>query len=132
MSFIWQLEDHLRREDVQSSLAAIFDDGKGSCLRLVERAQSVVENLFVAERKIWCRRDIDGVRKCLDSAELEKDRGAKLVKTRKYIEASEAYSQALLKTPLTNTAGRARASTLLANRALCLLKANSGDLNSNT
>ena len=70
-----------------------------------------------------CSREVGGVCKSSELAQQNKAKGAVAFKQCRYLEAACAYSESLRNVSTGTTQADKLAATLLANRALCLLKA---------
>lgn len=126
MSLLNELETSLKSEKQQ--LTRHFEEGSNTGQKLVVTAEAILQssNLLEGEVSKWCRRDVKGVSKDLDEAKALKVLGGECFQKKEYLQAAEAYSQALQCAPQNNAESRAFTSKLYSNRALCLLKMGEG------
>ena len=122
------VESLLHSDASKSELTHSFrDDGKTG-LQLVITAEAIFQRSSLLQRQAreWCTRDVQGVCKDSDAAKVFNSVGGKYLQQEKFLEAAQAYSQALQNAPQNDAAQLGFASKLYSNRALCLLKTSQG------
>lgn len=128
MSLLEELQALLQEKTAREQLRSISKHHYTSVSSLVETAQRILSARLKSRPELnnWCNTKVQGV--CKDAAEAGtfKALGSKDFGLKNYLQAAEDYGKALQEAPFRNLAEKQFASRLLSNRALCLLKAQSG------
>ena len=127
MPILRDLEELLQSEVAKSQLTRSLDNDKTG-KQLVATAEAIIKNSSLLQRQgsIWNRRYVNRASKDFDKAKSCKKHGAEYFRQKNYLQAAEAYSDALHYAPQNHAEERAFASSMYSNRSLCLLKAQGG------
>ena len=128
MPILSKLESLLQSNVAKSLLTISSGDSDEAGRQLVVTAETIIKDSSLLPREVskWCRRDVKGVAKDFNEAKAFKDLGASYFHQKGFLQAAEAYSQALQHVPQNNAEEQAFASKLYSNRSLCLIKTQGG------
>ena len=125
MTALTDIETALSSRSASDAIQAELEKGYSKVNEVAELGLALVQQSTVLPRHLetLCSRDVEGVCKSSALVQQNKAKGALAFKRSRYLEAACAYSESLRHIGTGPTEVDKLAATLLANRALCLLKA---------
>ena len=125
MTALTDIESSLSSRSASVAIQAVLEKEHPDVDEVAELGLALTHQSTVLPRHLetLCSREVEGVCKSSELVHQNKAKGAVAFKQSRYLEAACAYSESLRHIGTGTTRVDKLAATLLANRALCLLKA---------